>query len=136
MTLFEFLDSPLVSGIVISLFVVLVIQIVVGAVIGWKESVESQEFAKARAMTDKERIEDLERQLAEMTAACEAARAEVPPLDRWRVLATAMEVARRDYQESDSGTERESGFRTVYWSTKALFNGVDLLKNDPYPLKD
>ena len=50
--------------------------------------------------------------------------AEVPPLDPWRVLATAIEITKSGHQNALSGTINVSIWGAAYWGLEALLTSL------------
>lgn len=57
-------------------------------------------------------------------AAMKTAPAEVPPLDPWRVLATAIEITKSGHQNALSGTINVSIWGAAYWGLEALLTSL------------
>lgn len=84
-------------------------------------------------MTDM--VKKLEATKAEL-AALKAAPAEVPPLDRWRVLATAKEIAVSAFNIAGRGLQEEALAGAAKWGLAGFLTVNSQEDTKPYPLKD
>jgi hypothetical protein len=80
-------------------------------------------------------LKELEATRAEL-AALKAAPAEVPPLDKWRVLATANKIMLREYNNSSNGSANESLCNSVRWALSSILIAERKDREQVYPFKD